>query len=99
MGKKEEDKLALFDYGGISILIMGSSYPPIFYSFACEPVYQIRNIFLAVITLSSLLAFASLFNSTLAYSEKFRPFRGILFTTVGCSAIAPLVYLNNLNDN
>jgi adiponectin receptor len=93
MGKCYEDKLALFDYGGISVLIMGSSYPPVFYSFACEPVFQTRNFFLIVISVSSLCAFTSLCHPKLAYSEKFRPFRGVLFTVLGMSAIAPLVYL------
>jgi adiponectin receptor len=99
MGKKEEDKLCLFDYGGISILIMGSTYPPIFYSFACEPVFHTRNIFLIVISVLSLLAFGTLFNSTLAFSEKFRPFRGIIFTLLGFSAIAPMIYLEFLSNH
>lgn len=98
MGKHADDQLALFDYGGISILIMGSTYPPIFYSFACQPVYQVRDIFMVLITVSCLLAFGSLFNKTLAYSHKFRHFRGLLFAILGCSAITPLVYLNNLTD-
>ena len=99
MGKEEEERLTVFDYGGISILIMGSTYPPIFYSFACEPVFEIRNTFLLIITGSCILAFGSLCNSTLAFSEKFRPFRGMLFTILGISAIAPLVYLEWLNDH
>jgi len=33
------DLLARIDYGGISILIAGSCYPPIFYIFSCKPVF------------------------------------------------------------
>jgi len=98
MGKKYEDKLALFDYGGISVLIMGSTYPPVFYSFACEPVFYSRNVFLVIISVSSVCAFVTLFHPTLAYSEKFRPFRGILFTILGTSAMAPLVYLETKSN-
>lgn len=34
-GKKVMDKLSTLDYGGICILIMGSTYPACFYPFAC----------------------------------------------------------------
>jgi len=95
IGKKEEDQLALLDFGGIAILIMGSSYPPIFYPFACQPVFFTRNIFLCIITFSSTLAFGSLFNKTLA-SGKCRAFRGVLFLVLGLSAAAPLFYLDNI---
>lgn len=95
IGKVEEDRLALLDFGGIAILIMGSSYPPIFYPFACHQVFATRNLFLIIITVSSTLAFGSLFNQTLA-SGKCRPFRGVLFLVLGISASAPLIYLENI---
>ena len=95
LGKEEEDRLALFDYGGIAILIMGSSYPPIFYPFACQPVFGTRDMFLAIITTSSVIAFASLCNKTLA-SGRCRAFRGVLFGVLGISAMAPLIYLDSL---
>ena len=95
IGKKEEDRLALFDFGGIAILIMGSSYPPIFYPFACQPVFHTRDMFLIIVTISSTLAFGTLFNETLA-SGKCRAFRGVLFLVLGISASAPLIYLEFL---
>jgi adiponectin receptor len=95
MGKEEEDRLALFDYGGIAVLIMGSSYPPIFYAFACQPVFGTRDMFLIIITASSTFAFGVLFNKTLA-SGACRAFRGVLFGVLGISAIAPLIYLDNI---
>tara|TARA_B110001450_G_scaffold144973_1_gene135553 strand:+ start:1205 stop:1540 length:336 start_codon:yes stop_codon:yes gene_type:complete len=95
LGKEEEDRLALFDYGGIAVLIMGSCYPAIFYSFACQPVFGTRNMFLTIITTSSALAFLSLCNKKLASAEC-RGFRGVLFGVLGISAMAPLFYLDNI---
>jgi predicted membrane channel-forming protein YqfA (hemolysin III family) len=51
--------------------------------------------FLIIITISSLLAFGSLFNETLA-SGRCRAFRGVLFLILGISGMAPLIYLENL---
>jgi adiponectin receptor len=33
------EKLSRLDYAGISILIAGSSMPPIYYSFYCQPMH------------------------------------------------------------
>jgi len=44
----------LLDYAGISILIGGSFLPPIFYGFYCDT--QLRNLYLALITVLSLFS-------------------------------------------
>ena len=89
--KKVNSILSRLDYGGISFLIMGSSYPPIFYVFTCEQVYHIRNSFLALITTTSCLCFVVTM-LPLMNAPKFRPFRGIMFIILGLSAGIPFVY-------
>ena len=89
--KKMNSILSRLDYGGISFLIMGSSYPPIFYIFACEPVYTTRNWFLGLITTTSSLAFFVTMLPSMS-APKFRPFRGFMFIILGLSAAIPFVY-------
>jgi len=86
------DKLATLDYGGICVLIMGSCYPAIFYPFACEPFFNIRNTFLIIITAGATCAFLSLLNDRLAGSEC-KGYRAGMFTVLGVSSLGPLVYL------
>lgn len=81
------------DYGGICILIMGSSYPPILYPFACRPVFEARNLFLALITSTCAAAFVVTMMPSMN-QPKYRAFRGFLFIILGLSAAAPLIYLN-----
>lgn len=90
--------LLKLDYGGISILIMGSSYPPIMYGFACEPVYFSRNIFLFIITSSSLICFCSSLHP-LFDSAKMRPIRGYMFIILGLSAALPFTYIGFNKSN
>lgn len=92
LSKRTMDKLATLDYGGITILIMGSTYPPIFYPFACNPLHGMRNIFLAFSTISNVGFFLCLLNDRLAGSDG-RTFRATGFVVLGLSAVAPLLYL------
>ena len=55
--KAINDMLNRLDYGGISVLIMGSSYPAIFYTYACKKAHYTRNCMLALITITSTLSF------------------------------------------
>ena len=89
--KKINSILSRLDYGGISILIMGSSYPPIFYEFCCEPAYGVRNMFLAIITSTSCACFIVTMLPAMN-APKFRPFRGFMFIILGLSAGVPFVY-------
>jgi adiponectin receptor len=84
--------LSRLDYGGICLLIMGSSYPPIFYPFACEEVYGARNFFLALITFTCSAAFIACMLPAMAKPE-WRGVRGSLFILLGISAAAPMFYL------
>ena len=41
--KKWYDMFSALDYGGICILIMGTTYPVLFYVYACEPTFTSRD--------------------------------------------------------
>lgn len=79
------------DYGGICLLIMGSSYPPILYGFACGPVYPARNFFLCLITISCSITFLTLMLPSLNKGDV-RTCRAITFISLGISAALPFVY-------
>lgn len=89
---KAAEIFSRLDYGGICILIMGSSYPPIMYPFSCKPEFYARNIFLAIITTTCAITFIVIMMPSMN-QPKFRAFRGFLFIILGLSAGAPLVYL------
>uniref|UniRef100_A0A7S3MY52 Uncharacterized protein n=1 Tax=Strombidium inclinatum TaxID=197538 RepID=A0A7S3MY52_9SPIT len=85
--------LSRLDYGGISILIMGSSYPGIFYGFACHQVYTTRNWFLALITTTSTCCFLSTMHPAMN-TGPLRSVRGFMFIILGLSAGIPLFYMS-----
>ena len=90
-------KLATFDYGGICMLIAGSAYPPIYYSFACKPLFKLRNLFLAVLTIGACLVFAALCNEKLA-SNEWRRFKVGMFIALGAAGVTPFIYVLNFED-
>lgn len=77
------------DYAGIAVLIATSFYPPVYYSFMCNPFF--RNMYLSVITLmgvaSTLVSLLPVFQS-----PEFRTFRASLFFGMGVSGIAPILH-------
>jgi len=87
---KINDLLARLDYVGISILIAGSSYPPYFFFFYCEPVY--RNFYLSFITLLAATVFIYSFQKNFNKPQN-RKLRGILFLGLGISAGIPFIHL------
>ena len=89
--------LLRLDYGGICILIMGSSYPIMYYAFACEPSHPYRNFFFAAITTTCLSVFF------VSLTDKFNQestaeFRATLFVILGIMVAAPFIYLSLAKD-
>ena len=84
--------LTNLDYGGICILIMGSTYPLLFYVFACQEVFWWRNVFCYLITFLNSVSFLI---TTLPQFDKpnFRKYRGILFIVCGLCDCLPFIYL------
>lgn len=97
-GDKTYDMLSRLDYGGISILIMGSSYPPIFYCFSCPKVFWIRDLFLALITLTSTSSFIATLHPIMN-TPKLRTCRAYIFIFLGISAGLPFFFLMGAPDS
>ncbi|KAE8693363.1 Heptahelical transmembrane protein ADIPOR3 [Hibiscus syriacus] len=77
------------DYAGIAALISTSFYPPVYYSFICEPFFL--NLYLGFITV---LGVATIMFSFLPgfHRPEFRTLRASLFFGMGMSGVAPIVH-------
>lgn len=78
-------------------MIMGSGIPLCWYPFACEPTHHARNVFLAVLTISSCTTFLMIMIPAIS-KPKFRPLRVALFITLGVSDVVPFIYLKNYSN-
>ncbi|CAK9865728.1 unnamed protein product [Sphagnum jensenii] len=81
--------LLRLDYTGIALLIAGSFYPPVYYSFACNPF--LRDMYLTTITI---IGIGTVLASLLPVFEttKYRTFRACLFFGMGISGVIPCIH-------
>ena len=87
--------LSRFDYGGISLLITGSCFPPYYYFFYCDFKYGlIYLIFISIFGLATF--FLSLTNNF--NSSEMRGFRGKLYIIFGLCAGIPIIHLAIMGD-
>lgn len=91
------DKLATLDYGGIVVLIGGSTYPISYYVYACEGQFATRDSLLWFTTLCCIFGFCALLNERLA-SADYAGFRVVMFVTIGLSAFMSLAIIPFLDD-
>ncbi|XVE86978.1 hypothetical protein DITRI_Ditri18aG0079100 [Diplodiscus trichospermus] len=77
------------DYAGIAALISTSFYPPVYYSFMCDPFFC--NLYMGFITI---LGIATVLFSLLPVFQnpEFRSIRASLFFGMGMSGIAPILH-------
>lgn len=77
------------DYAGIAALISTSFYPPVYYSFMCDPFFC--NLYLGFITV---LGIATILFSLLPVFQnpEFRTIRASLFFGMGLSGAAPILH-------
>lgn len=87
--------LSRFDYGGISLLITGSCYPPYYYFFYYEP--KIRTFYLIFITVFGLITFGLCLSNGCNMPEK-RILKGILFLIFGICSGIPVIHMALLGD-
>ncbi len=78
--------LARLDYGGISFLIAGSTFPPVIYGFACNPLP--KWFYISLISSFCMLAFITTLIPG-ADAPRYRKLRGLMFIFVGLSAGIP----------
>ena len=98
MTAHSEWSLKLFsrlDYSGISILIAGSSFPPILYGYDCCPTIKYVYLSLIIFFCSTSFVVTLLPNSD---QPKYRRLRGILFIIVGLLAGAPAIHAAITNN-
>ncbi|ESW26848.1 hypothetical protein PHAVU_003G153200 [Phaseolus vulgaris] len=77
------------DYAGISLMIVGSFFAPIYYVFFCNP--YARLFYLGAISLLGVLAIITLLAPSLS-TPRFRPLRATLFLSMGFSGVIPAAH-------
>jgi adiponectin receptor len=77
------------DYSGISLMIVASFVPPVYYAFMCHPTLQI--IYLSAISVLGIFTALSLLTPALS-SPEYRPLRANLFLCMGFSGLVPAAH-------
>ncbi|KAE8707680.1 Heptahelical transmembrane protein ADIPOR3 [Hibiscus syriacus] len=77
------------DYAGIAALISTSFYPPVYYSFICEPFFL--NLYLGFITILGVATIMFSFSPGF-HRPEFRTLRASLFFGMGMSGVAPIFH-------
>ncbi|XP_023001819.1 heptahelical transmembrane protein 2 [Cucurbita maxima] len=77
------------DYAGISLMIVGSFFAPIYYVFLCN--YYPRLVYLSSISVLGVAAIVTLLAPALS-APRFRVFRASLFLSMGFSGIIPATH-------
>jgi adiponectin receptor len=90
ISSKHHQTLLRLDISGIGFLIMGSFYPPLYYSFHCHPNWGI--FYLAMETIACFIS-SLLFIFPKFISDAFRYFRIGIFVSIVGSAIFPVSHL------
>ena len=86
-----KELLSRLDYAGISILVWGSSMPPIIYCFCCKPTFWVRNWFIVLMSFTSICSFLACILPG-ANTPKWRPFRAYVYIALGLSVGIPFFY-------
>ena len=95
INEKVHDILNRFDYGGISILIAGSCYPPYYYLFYYETTF--KYLYLIEVTVFGLGTF--LYSLTDDFNKpKRRTLRGTIFLVFGLSTGIPILHMAFFGD-
>lgn len=82
------------DYTGISLMIVSSFFPPIYYAFLCHPTA--RLVYLSTISGLGFLVVLTLLAPAFS-SPQFRPFRAGVFFAMGFSGLVPAVHALIIN--
>ncbi|XP_076923228.1 heptahelical transmembrane protein 1-like [Bidens hawaiensis] len=86
--------LLQMDYAGITAMIITSFFPPIYYIFQCEPMWQF--VYLGGITVMGVFTIVTLLSPSLS-SGKFRSFKAFLFMGMGLFGLIPAVHAIMVN--
>ncbi|KDP30239.1 hypothetical protein JCGZ_17021 [Jatropha curcas] len=86
--------LLRIDYVGITIMIITSFFPPIYYIFQCETHWH--YVYLIGITAMGMFTIVTLLSPSLS-AGKFRAFRALLFSSMGFFGIIPAIHATIVN--
>ncbi|XP_059286316.1 heptahelical transmembrane protein 1-like [Lycium ferocissimum] len=86
--------LLRMDYVGITVMIITSFFPPIYYIFQCSPHWQI--VYLSGITIMGICTIITLLSPVFS-TGKYRSFRAVLFMSMGLFGLVPAVHAIILN--
>ncbi|KAK4713052.1 hypothetical protein R3W88_018959 [Solanum pinnatisectum] len=86
--------LLRMDYVGITVMIITSFFPPIYYIFQCSPHWQI--VYLGGITIMGICTIITLLSPVFS-TGKYRSFRAVLFMSMGFFGLIPAVHAVVLN--
>lgn len=90
MSAKANKYLLRVDYGGISLLVLGSTFPPFFYGFYCENF--LKYFYLFLIGSACLAAYVvSIFD--FIHTERWRKVKGFMYGSLGLFAGVPAMHL------
>ena len=95
MNAKYFNILNRFDYGGISLLISGSCYPPYYYFFYYS--IKFRNFYLILITSIGIGTFIYSLTDDFNKPQR-RTLRGILFLIFGLCTAIPILHMTFFGD-
>ncbi|CAM8922462.1 hypothetical protein QQ045_022246 [Rhodiola kirilowii] len=88
--------LLRIDYVGITVMIITSYFPPIYYVFQCQRLWQL--VYLGGISVMGIFTIVTMLTPSLS-SPKYRHFRALLFSSMGFFGIVPTVHSLFLNWN
>ncbi|GAA0153373.1 hypothetical protein Leryth_027452 [Lithospermum erythrorhizon] len=89
-------KLLQMDYVGITVMIITSFFPPVYYIFQCSPHWQI--VYLSGITIMGVCTIMTLLSPAFT-SGKYRSFRALLFVSMGLFGLVPAIHALAVNWN
>ncbi|RWR82532.1 heptahelical transmembrane protein 1 [Cinnamomum micranthum f. kanehirae] len=87
--------LLRLDYLAIAVMIVASFVPPIYYTFQCDPRWQI--IYLTAMVSMGIFAVVTLLSTASVSSGAFRAFRAMFFIAMGLSGFVPGIHALFLN--
>jgi len=90
MNEKVFRYLMRVDYAGISLLILGSSFPPFYYGFYCD--VWLRYFYLFIVGSACLAVYViSIFD--FIHRDKWRKIKGVMYGSLGIFAGVPAIHL------
>ena len=90
MSEKANKYLMRVDYAGISLLILGSTFPPFYYGFYCDTILRYCYMFLVG---SACIAVYIISIFDFIHTEPWRKIKGIMYGSLGLFAGVPAVHL------